>query len=77
MYTYLLLNLDIKRVNQGWEFDIICIPMAKGHMYLIAIIDFYSRYIVGWNISNTLGAENMLDVFKQAVAEHGKPENTQ
>lgn len=74
LHPYLLRNLEINRVNQVWEIDITYIPMAKGHMYLTAIIDVYSRYIVGWNISNTLAAESVLDVVKQAMAEHGKPE---
>lgn len=74
LYPYLLRNLDICRVNQVWEIDITYIPMAKGHMYLIAIIDVYSRYIVGWNISNTLAAEAVLEVVKQAVKDHGTPE---
>lgn len=48
--------------------------MAKGFMYLTAIIDVYSRYIVGWGVSNSLAAENTLDVLKQAIGEHGQPE---
>ena len=74
MYPYLLRDLDICRPNQVWEIDITYIPMAKGHMYLTGIIDVYSRYIVGWNISNTLAAESVLDVVKQAIDQYGKPE---
>ena len=54
---YLLRNLDIKRANQIWSIDITYIPMAKGFMYCTAIIDVYSRRIVGWGISNSLEAQ--------------------
>lgn len=71
---YLLRNLDIVRVNQVWSIDITYVPMAKGFMYLVAIIDVYSRFIVAWGLHNTLAAENSLDVLKQAIAKYGKPE---
>ncbi|MCK5840377.1 MAG: IS3 family transposase [Bacteroidales bacterium] len=71
---YLLGGLSIARPNQVWAIDITYIPMANGFMYLTAIIDLYSRYIVGWGLSNTLEAECSLSVLKQAIDEHGKPE---
>lgn len=71
---YLLRGLKAKRPNHVWAVDITYIPMAGGFMYLTAIIDLYSRYVVGWDVFNTLAAENTLEVFKQAVANHGKPE---
>jgi putative transposase len=71
---YLLRGLKIERPNQVWAIDITYIPMAKGFMYLTAIIDLYSRYVVGWDISNTLEAECSLDVLKRAISQHGKPE---
>jgi putative transposase len=71
---YLLRGLKAVRPNQVWAVDITYIPMAGGFMYLTAIIDLYSRYVVGWDVFNTLAAENTLEVFKQAVANHGKPE---
>ena len=71
---YLLRGLKAQRPNQVWAVDITYIPMAGGFMYLTAIIDLYSRYVVGWDIFNTLAAENTLVVFKQAIANHGKPE---
>jgi len=74
IHPYLLKNLDIDRPNQVWAIDITYIPMKKGFLYLTAIIDLYSRYVVGWGISNTLEAESSLSVMKQAVKEHGKPE---
>ena len=70
---YLLRGLKAERPNQVWAVDITYIPMAGGFMYLTAIIDLYSRYVVGWDVFNTLAAENTLEVFKQAVAKHGKP----
>ena len=71
---YLLKGLEINRPNQVWAIDITYIPMKKGFLYLTAIIDVYSRFIVGWGISNTLDAGATLDVMKQAIKDHGKPE---
>lgn len=74
IHPYLLKGLKIERPNQVWAIDITYIPMKSGFMYLTAIIDLYSRYIVGWGISNTLEAEASLEVLKQAINERGKPE---
>jgi len=71
---YLLKGLQIERPNQVWEIDITYIPMANGFMYLTAIIDVYSRYIVGWGLSNSLAAENCINIVKQAILTNGKPE---
>jgi putative transposase len=71
---YLLKGLVIDRPNQVWAIDITYIPMQKGFMFLTAIIDLYSRYVVAWNISNTLDAECSLSVLKKAISMHGKPE---
>lgn len=71
---YLLRGLEITRPNQVWAIDITYVPMEKGFMYLTAIIDVYSRYIVGWNIFNSLDAENSLSVLKEAIANNGMPE---
>lgn len=71
---YLLKGLVINRPNKVWAIDITYIPMKNGFLYLTAIIDIYSRYIVGWGLSNTLDAEASLAVMKQAVKEYGKPE---
>lgn len=73
-YPYLLRNLKIERVNQVWEIDISYIPMRYGFMYLVAIIDVHSRYIVGWDISNTMEASWVIKTIKKAVKEHGAPE---
>lgn len=74
IHPYLLKGLDITRPNQVWGIDITYIPMKNGFLYLTAIIDVYSRYIVGWGISNTLDADATLSVLKQAIRDHGKPE---
>jgi len=71
---YLLKGLEIDHPNQVWAIDITYIPMKKGFMYLTAIIDLYSRYVVAWNISNTLDAECSLNVLKTAISLYGKPE---
>ncbi len=71
---YLLKGLKIDHPNHVWAIDITYIPMAKGFLYLTAIIDIYSRYIVAWDLHNSLEARNTLAVLKQAIAEHGKPE---
>ena len=71
---YLLRKLDITHTNQVWAIDITYIPMAHGFMYLTAIIDLHSRFVVGWDIHNTLEAENCLGVLKDAITRYGKPE---
>jgi len=71
---YLLRGLTIDRPNQVWCTDITYIPMKKGFMYLTAIIDVYSRKIVGWGLSNTLTAEWCKTVLQEAIATFGKPE---
>ena len=71
---YLLKGLKVESPNQVWEIDITYIPMARGFMYLTAIIDVYSRYVVGWDISNSLDASVSFNVLKAAIARHGKPE---
>lgn len=72
-YPYLLRNLEIVHPNQVWALDITYIPMKRGYMYLLAIIDVYSRYIVGWSLSNTMEAEWVVNTLKVAVQKHGKP----
>jgi len=74
IYPYLLKGMTISRSNQVWAIDITYIPMKRGFLYLTAIIDIYSRYIVGWGLSNTLEAEASLSVLEQAIKEHGRPE---
>ena len=73
VYPYLLKSLPIERVNQVWAMDISYVPMKTGFMYLTAIIDLHSRYVVQWSLSNTMTAEWCAEVLKEAIAEHGTP----
>jgi len=73
-YPYLLRDLAITRPNQVWASDITYIPMKHGFMYLVAIIDLYSRFVVNWGISNSLEADFCVEVLKEAINKHGKPE---
>jgi len=73
-YPYLLKGVRFVRANQVWEIDITYLPMAKGFMYLFAIIDVYTRFIVGWDISNTMSAEWCASITEEAILAHGKPE---
>ena len=74
IHPYLLRNLTIERPNQVWATDITYIPMAKGYMYLVAIIDLHSRYVVNWSISNSMDAKWCQQTLQQAIETHGKPE---
>lgn len=73
-YPYLLRNLKVDRPNQVWKIDISYIPMRYGFMYLVAIIDVYSRFIVGWDISNSMESAWVVKAIKKAIQNHGKPE---
>ncbi|WP_379020389.1 DDE-type integrase/transposase/recombinase, partial [Parapedobacter deserti] len=73
-YPYLLNGLEIDRPNQVWQADITYIPMFRGFMYLFAIIDVYSRRIMGWSTSNTMSVEWCRDVLKDTLRDHGTPE---
>ena len=71
---YLLRGLDITKANQVWCTDITYIPMKQGFMYMSAIIDVYSRKIMGWGISNSMSSQWCKSVLETAILEHGKPE---
>ena len=73
-YPYLLRNLEIEKCNQVWAMDITYIPMKTGFMYLTAIIDLHSRYVIHWSLSNTMTAEWCTEVLKTAIEKHGKPD---
>jgi putative transposase len=74
VHPYLLKHLKIEKPNQVWAIDITYVPMANGFMYLTAIIDIFSRYIVGWGLSNSLEASASIEVVKSAINVHGKPQ---
>lgn len=67
IYPYLLRNLEITRVNQVWSSDITYVPLHRGFMYLVAVIDWYSRYVLAWQLSNTLDGAFCLDALHQAL----------
>ena len=70
---YLLRNKEISFPNQAWSIDITYIKMRHGHMYLTAIIDWFSRMIVGWNLSDTLSTLPVLEAVKDAAEKYGIP----
>ena len=71
IYPYLLRDLEITKPNQVWATDITYIPMAKGFMYLIAVIDIYSRYVVHWSVSNSMEAEWCTNFIKESFRVSG------
>lgn len=73
VYPYLLKGLAITHPNQVWAIDITYVPMRKGFMYLCAIIDLHTRYVVNWGISNTMTAEWCSQITQQALETHGTP----
>lgn len=74
IYRYLLRNLKIERPNQVWAMDITYIPVQGGYLYLCAIIDLYSRFVVGWSLSNTMTSEWCRQTLQEAIKQYGKPE---
>ena len=73
VYPYLLRDLTITRANQVWAADITYLPMARGFLYLVAIMDWHSRYVVAWRLSNSLEADLCVDALKEALGQ-GQPE---
>jgi putative transposase len=73
VYPYLLRDLAIDRPNFVWSADITYVPMRRGFMYLVAVIDWYSRYVLAWQLSNTLDSSFCLNALQQALAQ-GRPE---
>jgi putative transposase len=73
VYPYLLRGLKVDHSNQVWAMDITYVSMSHGFMYLAAIIDVHSRYVVHWDISNTMEAEWCREVVASAIARHGAP----
>lgn len=74
IYPYLLRGLSINRTNQVWATDITYIPMASGYMYLVAIMDWHSRKVLSWRISNTLGTAFCIEALEEALGRYGAPE---
>ena len=74
VYPYLLGGLSIERVNQVWCSDVTYIPMAKGFLYLVVIMDWASRAVLAWRLANTLGADFCVDALEEALARYDRPE---
>ena len=73
-YPYLLRGLEITRSNQVWSMDITYVKMSRGYMYLTAVIDWHSRYVLSWKVSNTMTIDFCKDCLQEAIHKHGQPE---
>ena len=73
-YPYLLRGLEITQANHVWTADITYIPMAKGFCYLVAIMDWASRMVLSWRLSNTMDSSFCVDALEEAIAKYGCPE---
>ncbi len=74
VYPYLLTGMEIDRPNQVWCADITYIPVQHGFLYLVAIMDWATRRVLAWRLSNTLDTRFCLEALNQALARHGRPE---
>ena len=74
IYPYLLRDTPVTRPNQAWAMDISYIPMARGFVYLAAVVDWFSRRVLSWRLSITMEVEFCLEAVEEALAKHGKPE---
>src|SRR4030081_3837677 len=74
VHPYLLRGLTVDRPNQVWCADITYIPMAKGFVYLVAVMDWFSRRVLSWRLSITMAADFCVDALREAMDRHGRPE---
>jgi len=74
IYPYLLRGLPVTRPNQVWAMDITYIPMARGFVYLAAVIDWFSRRVLSWRVSITMDTSFCIEALEEALSRHGKPE---
>jgi len=74
IYSYLLRDRVIDRPNQVWATDISYIPMAKGFVYLVAVMDWYSRKVLSWRLSNSMESDFCIDALEEALSRHGTPD---
>jgi putative transposase len=74
VYPYLLRKLVIDRPNQVWAMDITYVPVQGGYLYLVAVIDLFSRYVVNWSLSNTMTSKWCKQALEEAIRQFGKPE---
>ena len=74
IYPYLLRGIEITRPNHVWAMDITYIPMARGHVYLAVVLDWFSRRVLSWRVSITMEAAFCIETLQDALARHGKPD---
>lgn len=74
IYPYLLKDLEITRPNQVWAIDITYVPMRRGFMYLCAVIDVHTRFVVNWGISNSMTSLWCRQIVEEAIEQYGQPE---
>ncbi len=74
IYPYLLRHLAIERPNQVWCADVTYIPMRRGFLYLVAIMDWFSRKVLTWRLSNTMDADFCVAALEEAIARYGRPD---
>ncbi|EJL6535478.1 IS3 family transposase [Vibrio cholerae] len=74
VYPYLLRDIEVTYPNQAWAIDITYIPMAKGFLYLVAIIDWYSRKVLAWRLSNTMDTSFCIEALEEALKHYGPPD---
>ena len=74
VYPYLLRNLTIDRPNQVWASDITYVQMGRGFMYLVVVMDWYSRKILSWRLSNTMDADFCVEALAEALSRYGRPD---
>jgi putative transposase len=74
IYPYLLRKLVIDRPNQVWATDVTYIPMARGFVYLVAVMDWFSRKVLSWRVSNSMTADFCVEALEEAIAKYGPPE---
>ena len=73
IYPYLLRDIKVTRPNQVWTADITYIPMNRGFMYLVAVMDWHSRKVLSWQLSNTLDADFCVEALEEAINRFGAP----
>lgn len=74
IYPYLLRGMEIREPNQVWCTDITYIPMRRGFLYLVAVMDWFSRKVLSWRLSNSLDSDFCVEALQEAIARHGRPQ---
>lgn len=74
IFPYLLRDIKVERPNQAWAMDITYVPMARGFVYLVVVLDWYSRRVLSWRLSITMAVDFCLEALEEALSKHGRPE---